>query len=438
MELDYVAPSTPIEEKLVEIWKQVLGLQKVGIHDNFFELGGDSILTIRVVSLAQQAGLTLNIKMIFKYSSISLLSSSLIQEIKNNAVISTTSTIMNPITFDYLYPTNLITTNNIKNGKKSINNVFSLTPNEKYFFNQHLKEPYHFVHSIIFKINVKKQKLSPFQFKFIFQQLILHHEVMRSYFFFSKENICKHVIEKEENAVKYVPFQYIYLQNILKQINKNNNKYSSSLLIKTETKKLMRSLDLSKGPLLRATLFDYEFNKHNYLFIVAHYLIMDVVSWQIILEDFQSVYEQITLQKTKIIRFPFKTTSIKNWTTKLMTYSQFSETSQQKIKYWTSMFTSSIITLNVPLDDISGEINNTVESCNEITVEFSKRATNILYQKISKIYQIQISEILLTALLLAFIKWRSEDSLLIYFKNHSKFFLFFFFFSSFFFFKKKY
>ena len=81
----YVPPRTIIEKHLVEIWKQILGLQQIGIFDNFFELGGHSILTIRVVSLAQQAGLTLNIKLIFKYSSISLLSSSLIQEeIKKN------------------------------------------------------------------------------------------------------------------------------------------------------------------------------------------------------------------------------------------------------------------------------------------------------------------------------------------------------------------
>jgi acyl-coenzyme A synthetase/AMP-(fatty) acid ligase len=39
----YVEPRNEIEKRLVEIWKQVLGVNKVGIYDNFFELGGNSL-----------------------------------------------------------------------------------------------------------------------------------------------------------------------------------------------------------------------------------------------------------------------------------------------------------------------------------------------------------------------------------------------------------
>ena len=58
----FAAPSTAIEKILAEIWAQVLGLEQVGIEDNFFELGGDSILSIQVISKANQAGLRLSPK----------------------------------------------------------------------------------------------------------------------------------------------------------------------------------------------------------------------------------------------------------------------------------------------------------------------------------------------------------------------------------------
>jgi hypothetical protein len=46
----YVAPRTPVEEVLVEIWSEVLNLPRVGIEDNFFELGGHSLLTTQMTA----------------------------------------------------------------------------------------------------------------------------------------------------------------------------------------------------------------------------------------------------------------------------------------------------------------------------------------------------------------------------------------------------
>ncbi|MCC6177439.1 MAG: amino acid adenylation domain-containing protein, partial [Chloroflexi bacterium] len=66
----YVAPRTPTERTLAEIWGLVLGIEDVGIHDNFFDLGGDSILSMQVVARARQAGLEIHPTHLFQHDTI--------------------------------------------------------------------------------------------------------------------------------------------------------------------------------------------------------------------------------------------------------------------------------------------------------------------------------------------------------------------------------
>jgi len=58
-DVPYVAPENEVESRLAEIWAELLRLDQVGVNDNFFELGGDSILSIRVIARAAEAGIIL-------------------------------------------------------------------------------------------------------------------------------------------------------------------------------------------------------------------------------------------------------------------------------------------------------------------------------------------------------------------------------------------
>ncbi len=55
--VEFVAPQTPAEKGLAQIWCEVLGLKRVGVNDNFFELGGHSLMAMQVISRAAAAGL---------------------------------------------------------------------------------------------------------------------------------------------------------------------------------------------------------------------------------------------------------------------------------------------------------------------------------------------------------------------------------------------
>ncbi|HEX9937488.1 MAG TPA: amino acid adenylation domain-containing protein [Longimicrobium sp.] len=66
----YVAPGTAAEAELAEVWREVLGVERVGIDDNYFALGGDSIRGVRLVAAARRRGLSLSIPQIYRHQTV--------------------------------------------------------------------------------------------------------------------------------------------------------------------------------------------------------------------------------------------------------------------------------------------------------------------------------------------------------------------------------
>lgn len=58
---DFVAPRTDFERAIADVWREVLGIERIGIHDNFFDIGGHSLLAVRVITkLDKRIGIRLN------------------------------------------------------------------------------------------------------------------------------------------------------------------------------------------------------------------------------------------------------------------------------------------------------------------------------------------------------------------------------------------
>ncbi|TYR63265.1 non-ribosomal peptide synthetase [Streptomyces parvus] len=72
---EYAAARTGTEAILSEVWADVLGVDRVGVHDNFFELGGDSILSIQVVARARARGVGITPKLVFDHPTVADLAS---------------------------------------------------------------------------------------------------------------------------------------------------------------------------------------------------------------------------------------------------------------------------------------------------------------------------------------------------------------------------
>ncbi|MFE9240677.1 amino acid adenylation domain-containing protein [Streptomyces sp. NPDC007007] len=71
---DYVAPRTVTEERIAEIWAQVLGRERVGVEDGFFEIGGHSIRAVALVGALRAAGFDIGVRDVFEHRTVAELS----------------------------------------------------------------------------------------------------------------------------------------------------------------------------------------------------------------------------------------------------------------------------------------------------------------------------------------------------------------------------
>ncbi|MEJ6982612.1 amino acid adenylation domain-containing protein, partial [Pedobacter sp. P351] len=67
----HTVPETEVEEKLLKIWQELLGVERIGMHDNFFELGGHSLMAMRIVAhIEKDFSVSIPIKLLFQLTTI--------------------------------------------------------------------------------------------------------------------------------------------------------------------------------------------------------------------------------------------------------------------------------------------------------------------------------------------------------------------------------
>ncbi len=82
----YVAPGSPVEETLASIWREVLGVDRVGIDDDFFDLGGHSLLAVKMLARVQESfGLDLYLGTVFDHSTIRELAAAVTDDLLGEA-----------------------------------------------------------------------------------------------------------------------------------------------------------------------------------------------------------------------------------------------------------------------------------------------------------------------------------------------------------------
>ncbi|CAC5344906.1 MULTISPECIES: non-ribosomal peptide synthetase [Planktothrix] len=370
LESEFTAPKTPIEERLTAIWAEVLRLEKVSIHDNFFELGGDSIISIQMISKANQMGLQLSPKQLFQYQTIAELA------------------------------TVVGTDKQIKANQELVTGIIPLTPIQHWLFKQDLPDVNYFNQSALIEVPAT---VNPERLKQVIQALLNHHDALRLHYIQEDESLTQ-ISDTTKNAI---PLEVIDLSQLSPSAQK------TAIIAKDE--ETQRSLNLTTGDIVKVVLFNLGNEQPSQLLIVIHHLAIDGISWRILLEDLATAYQQIS--QSQEIKLPLKTTSFQDWSNQLVTYSQ-SEKLKQERDYWISQLTKEIASL--PMDYSGTKESNQLSSAKAINLFLNEEETRGLLQDVPGVYNTQINDILLTALLESFSQWTGEKSLIVDLEGHGR------------------
>ncbi|MGF1676650.1 MAG: amino acid adenylation domain-containing protein, partial [Rivularia sp. (in: cyanobacteria)] len=358
---NFVNPTNQIETTLAQIWKDILRVEQIGINDNFFELGGDSILAIQIISRANQAGIQITPKQLFQYQTI--------------AELATVAT-QTPL---------------VKAEQGIITGSVPLTPIQHWFFEQQKLNPHHFNQAVLLKVKIK------INFNWLqkaLQELLLHHDALRLRFEQTESGWKQFHIEPKE-----VPLTYFDLSTL------TNSQQQTT--ITNIANQIQQSLNFSTGSIIRVALFELGENQPSRLLFVIHHLVIDGVSWRILLLDLQTAYEQLS-QRTAI-KLPLKTTSFKQWAEYLQTYANSPEISNY----------SSDIPDSTP-EKSKNNFLNTIANSEKNKIVLSPEYTQALLTEVPTAYNTQINDILLTALVQTFTQWTGKTSLLIDLEGHGR------------------
>ncbi|UOE58644.1 amino acid adenylation domain-containing protein [Priestia filamentosa] len=364
-----VAPQSSNEKKLATIWKQVLGVKRVGIYDNFFEIGGDSILSIQIISQASQVGLKFTPKQMFECPTIAELAQVVIE------------------------------TQGVQAEQGVVTGDVPLTPIQYWFFEQEHPRPEYWNQSMLLRV---KERLDMKLLEGAILNLLKHHDALR----FRYKQLPNGTWRQRNEGIDE--------QSVLRVVKRNNaNEQAWNQVIQEEMNITQSSFNLVTGPLMRVVYFEDMLNGNDRLFWVIHHLVVDGVSWRILLEDLQAVYNQI--KQGQRVRLPVKSTSFKEWSERLQTYSD-SGISKEVQNYWNEQEEKEV--MKIPTDYPIQE--TTEESIDQVTRTLGAEETHTLLQEVPVTHKTRISEVLLTALGQAIVDHTNQQTVSIHLEGHGR------------------
>lgn len=336
----FIEPRNEIEQMLSEIWKVVLGIEKIGVNDNFFELGGNSLQITSVVShIYKRLGVDVPIREMFQRPTIMLLA-------------------------EYIEK---------YEGKKNYSQIEIVPDREFYQASSSQKRLYilNRFAGIGTAYNIPGAMLIEGEFDFIkaeqcVKELVERHELLRTSFQF----------------IKGEPVQFIHdsLDIRIEHLYKSDRSTIEELI-----QEFIRPFQLDRAPLMRVGLMKLEFNQYLLLFDL-HHIIADGVSLAKLEKEFIDLYSGKALEPIKIQYKDYA-----NWQTNRL----HDEGLKEIEEYWVEKFKGELPILMFPTDKPRG-LNQTFEGDRlvfHLTPELSNKLKSFADEREATLYMVLLSSL---------------------------------------------
>jgi amino acid adenylation domain-containing protein/non-ribosomal peptide synthase protein (TIGR01720 family) len=362
-------PRNTVEELLAGIWSDLLRVGEVGIEDNFFELGGDSILAIQVVARARKAGFTVHPRQLFEHQTLAGLASALLRP-ADAAAPARQPTLVGPL---------------------------PLTAIQCYFFEQLLPDPGHYNQSVLLTL---RRPLHPPRLAAALGRLAARHEALRLRFVRQPDGWQQLLPPALAPAPAPVPVSELDLRRLAGP--------ALAAALAAAKAAAQGSLDLGRGPLFRAVRLTLP--AASQLLLVAHHLVVDAVSWRLLLEELAALCEGPAGHEPPEPPPPI---SFGAWALAA------SRLARSPALAGESAFWLAAAPPAAPLPvDLAGA--NTVASARRCTVALDAEETAGLLREVPAAYHTRIDETLLTALAQAVAAWTGGPALLVDVEAHGR------------------
>ncbi|ACC81527.1 non-ribosomal peptide synthetase [Nostoc punctiforme] len=311
----FVAPRTPTEKLLTDIWAQVLGLEQVGINDNFFALGGDSIRSIQVQSQSQKQGLSFSLQQLFVHQTIS----NLVQELQSVEV--------SRVIIESEKPFSLISETDRQKLPDEVEDAYPLTMLQMgMLFHSELNEDtavYHNVSSFHLQAHFNLEK-----FQTAVEQLVARHPILRTSIDLSNFSEPLQLVHRQVP----IPLQMKDLSHL--SVDEQQQKIDAWF----EAEK-NRKFDWKQSPLLRFQIHCYSPEEFQFSF-TEHHAILDGWSVASMLNELFGNYFSLVNQKAQPL-LPSPSSSFRNF----VALERQALGSKEHEYYWTEKLKECTITM---------------------------------------------------------------------------------------------